>query len=130
MPVGQKMMKYQRVKPAVDNILHAGSMQAQAAVLHAVADHPSLVPAREVAMIDLLKMQAASKFVCKQSSFLMERNRNRKNPHSRTIDEKCNATEVMLTFSAPLSEKVTGVPSQRDCACVLGIPQSTLAKRD
>jgi hypothetical protein len=36
----------------------------------------------------------------------------------------------MLTFSATLPEKVTGVPSQRDCACVLGIPQSTLVKRE
>jgi hypothetical protein len=56
-------------------------------------------------------MQAAYKFVCKQSSRLMERNRNPENPHSRTTDEKRNAAKVMLTFSAPLPEKVTGVPS-------------------
>ena len=36
----------------------------------------------------------------------------------------------MLTFSAPLLEKVTGVPSQQDLARVLGMPQSTLATRE
>jgi hypothetical protein len=36
----------------------------------------------------------------------------------------------MLTFSAQLPEKVKGVPSQSDCACVLGIPHSTLAKKE
>jgi hypothetical protein len=51
-PAAQKMMKDQRVKPAVENILHAGSMQVQAAVLCAVADHPSLAPACELARIN------------------------------------------------------------------------------
>ncbi len=36
----------------------------------------------------------------------------------------------MLTYGAPLLEEVKGVPSQHDCACVLGIPHSTLAKRE
>jgi hypothetical protein len=53
------MMKHQRVKPVVENILHAGSMQAQAAVLRAVVDHPSLAPVRKLARIDSSKMQAA-----------------------------------------------------------------------
>jgi hypothetical protein len=60
----------------------------------------------------------------------MKTNRNRANLSARTTDKKCNAVNVMLTFSAPLLEKVTGVPSQRDCACVLGVPQSTLATRE
>jgi hypothetical protein len=60
-PAAQKMMKHQHVKPVVDHILHTGSVQAQAVVLCAVADHPSLAPARKVARIDLLKMQAAYK---------------------------------------------------------------------
>jgi hypothetical protein len=60
-PAAQKMMKHRRVKPVVDHILHAGSVQAQAVVLHVVADHPSLAPAGKVARINLLKMQAAYK---------------------------------------------------------------------
>jgi hypothetical protein len=43
MPVVQKMMKHRCVKPAVDSILRAGNVQAQAAVLRAVADYPSLL---------------------------------------------------------------------------------------
>ncbi len=75
-------------------------------------------------------MQAAYKYICKQSSCLMEHSRNCENLHSRTTGEKRDAAEVILIFSAPLPEKVKGVPSQRDCACVLGIPQSTLAKKE
>ncbi len=130
MPAVQKMMKRQSGKPVVENILCAGSMQAQAAVLHAVVDHPSLAPARKLARIDLSKMQAAYKFVCKQSSCLMKTNCNRANQCARTTDKKRNAIEVMLTFSAPLPEKETGVPSQCDCACVLGMPCSTLSMRE
>jgi hypothetical protein len=116
----------------MDNILHAGSVQAQAAVLRAVADHPSLAPARELASIDSSKMQAAYKFVCKQSSCLMKTTRNLQSGFSacKTTVEKRNALKVMLTFSAPSPKKMTLVPSQRDCACVLGVPQSTLATRE
>jgi hypothetical protein len=110
------------MKPVMDNILHAGSMQAQAAVLHAVADHPYLAPARKLASIDSSKMQAAYKFVCEQSSCLMKTNRNRAFLQAKTTDEKCNAVEMMLTFSAPLPKKMTLVPSQCDCACVLSVP--------
>ncbi len=129
-PAVQKMMKHQRVKPVVDNILCAGSTQAQAAVLRAVADHPSLAPARELASIELSKMQAAYKFVCKQSSRLMKTNCNWAFLQAKITDEKCNAVKVMLIFSAPLLEKMTIVPSQHDCARVLGVPQSTLATRE
>ncbi len=75
-------------------------------------------------------MQAAYKFVCKQSSCLMKTNRNRVFPCTKIIDKKGDAIEVMLIFSAPLPEKMTLVPSQRDCAHVLGVPQSTLATRE
>jgi hypothetical protein len=118
------------MKPVVENILCAGSVQVQAAVLRAVADHPSLAPAHELASIELSKMQAAYKFVCKQSSRLMKTNRNRAFPRAKTTDKKRNAVEVTLTFSAPLPETMTLVPSQRDCARVLGVPQSTLATRE
>jgi hypothetical protein len=123
MPAAQKMMKYQHVKPAVDSILHTGNMHTQAAV-------PSLAPARKLARINLSKLHAAYKFICKQSSCLMERNCSHGNMHAHTTDKKHDAAKVMLTFSTPLPVKVTGVPSQRDCAHVLGIPQSTLAKRE
>jgi hypothetical protein len=129
-PAAQKMMKHQCVKPVVDHILRAGSVQAQAVVLRTVGDHPSLAPACKVARINLFKMQASYKYVCKQYSRLMERNRNHENLHSRTTDEKRHAAKVMLTFSALLPEKVKGVPSQHDCARVLSIPQSTLAKKE
>jgi hypothetical protein len=130
MPAAQKMMKHRRVKPVVDNILRAGSVQAHAAVLRAVADHPSLAPAHKLASIKSSKMQAAYKFVWKQSSCLMKTNRNRAFPQAKKIGEKCDAVKVMLTFSAPSLEKMTLVPSQRDCARVLGVPQSTLATRE
>jgi hypothetical protein len=74
-------------------------------------------------------MQAAYKFVCKQSSCLMKTNRNQAFPQAKITDKKRNAVKVMLTFSAPLPLKMTLVPSQRDCARVLGLPQSTLATR-
>jgi hypothetical protein len=60
----------------------------------------------------------------------MKTNRNRAFPRAKTTDEKRNAIEVMLTFSAPLPEMMTLVPSKRDCARVLGVPQSTLATRE
>ncbi len=75
-------------------------------------------------------MQAAYKYVCKQSSCLMERNRNRENLHSKTTDKKCDAAKVILTFSTPLPEKVKGVSSQHDRSRVLCIPQSTLAQKE
>jgi hypothetical protein len=86
-------------------------------------DHPSLVPVRKLARIDSSKMQAAYKFVCKQSSCLMKTHCNRVNPCARTTYKKHDAAKVMLTFSAPLPEKVTGVPSQRECARV-GVVQA------
>jgi hypothetical protein len=120
------------VKPVVDNNLRAGSVQVQAALLRAVADHPSLAPVCKLASIDSSKMQAAYKFVCKQSSCLMKTNCNLQLGFSvrKTTDEEHDAVKVMLTFSAPLPEKMTLVPSQRDCARVLGVPQSTLATRE
>jgi hypothetical protein len=95
----------------MDNILRAGRLQAQAAVLCAVADHPYLAPARKLASIDSSKMQAAYKFVCEQSSCLMNTNRNRAFSRAKTTDKKRDAVKVMLTFSAPLPEKMTLVPS-------------------
>ncbi len=54
----------------------------------------------------------------------MERNRNWENLCARTTDKKRDVTKVMLTFSAPLPDKVTGVPSQLHRARVVGMPQT------
>jgi hypothetical protein len=50
--------------------------------------------------------------------------------HANVTAQKRDAAKLMPTFSAPLPEKVTVVPSQRERACVLGMPQSTLATRE
>jgi hypothetical protein len=39
-PAASKMAKLQHVKPTVDKIIGTGRIELQAAVLHAVADHP------------------------------------------------------------------------------------------
>jgi hypothetical protein len=59
-------MKDDETLTRVENILCAGSMQAQAAVLRAVADHPSLAPARKLARINLSK-NAGSLQICLQA---------------------------------------------------------------
>jgi hypothetical protein len=101
------------VKPAVENILHAWKVEVQAAVLRAVADHPFLAPACKLARINSSKKQAAYKFICKQSSHLMKQNCLIKKPCANVTANKHDAAKVMLTFSAPLPEKVTDLPSQR-----------------
>jgi hypothetical protein len=63
MPAVQKMMKHQHVKPFMENILCAGSVQALEAVLCAVADNPSLAPAHKLASIDSSK-KAGSLQIC------------------------------------------------------------------
>jgi hypothetical protein len=55
MPAERKMAKYQCMKPTVENILHAGKVEAQAAVLRAVTNYPSLAPARKLARINSSK---------------------------------------------------------------------------
>ena len=41
-PAAHRVAKSRQVKPAIDAILRAGSIDAQAALLRAVADHTSL----------------------------------------------------------------------------------------
>jgi hypothetical protein len=96
-------------------------MQAQAAVLHAVKDHPSLAPAHKLTIVSVRinwsKMQAAYKFVCKQSSCLMEHNHNLENLRTNITAKKRDAAKVILTFRAPLPEKVTTVIVHVCLAC-------------
>jgi hypothetical protein len=75
----------------MENNLRAGKVEAQAAVLCAVANHPSLAPVHELAKINSSKEQAAYKFVCEQSSCLMEWNCNLEKPRPNVTAEKCNA---------------------------------------
>ena len=113
-PSARRKAKSRQVKPAVDAILRAGSIDAQAAVLRAVADHTSLKDACDLARISSSKEQAAHKFVCEQSARMMERNRATEKLRANVTSDKRLAAEVMLTFSAPSPDKVRGVPSQRD----------------
>jgi hypothetical protein len=64
------------VKPAVKAICQGGNIVLEAAVLHAVAYHPTLNAARELASIQTLKTLAESKFSCNQSLRMMECARN------------------------------------------------------
>ena len=66
--LARQMAKSRYVKPAIDNIIHARSIEAQAVVLRAVADHSFLAIACELARISLSKDQTAQIFVCKQSA--------------------------------------------------------------
>ena len=83
-PAARKMAKQRRVKPAVDNILNAGNVQSQAALLRALADHPALAPAIKMAGIATSKEMAAAKFVCNQSARMMERARSGKKLRRKT----------------------------------------------
>ncbi len=69
----KKMAKIQRVKLAVDQILKAGDVFKQAAILCAVIDHCDLAAACEVAGIDLSKDIATAKYVCEQSAQMLGR---------------------------------------------------------
>ncbi len=84
----------------------------------------------ELARINSSKEQAAYKFICEQSLCLMKQNCLIEKPRANVTAEKHDAAEVILTISAILPEKVTGVPSQHERARVLGMPQSILATRE
>jgi len=71
MPAVHQMAKSRQVKPAVDTILSARNIDAQAALLHAVTDHTSFFAAYKLARISLPKEQAAHKVVCEQSTRIM-----------------------------------------------------------
>jgi hypothetical protein len=122
----RKMAKMRRVKPAVDKIRNAGNVEQQAAVLRAVIDHCDLTAARELTGIDSTKEIAAAKYVCEQSTRMLGRARSNEKAQGNTSREKQDAAEVVLTFTAPSPNRTINVPSRRQCACLLGIPRSTL----
>jgi hypothetical protein len=95
-------------------------------VLRAVADHPCLNAASKIAGFNASKEQATTKYICKQSAQMMEQACSSKKPHGEISQEKCDATEVALTFGALLPDKVLGVPSMRNHAMILGVQFCTL----
>jgi hypothetical protein len=113
-PLARWKAKSRQVKPAVNAILCAGSIDAQAAVLCAVTDYTSLSAACKLARISSSKEQAAHKFVCEQSARMMRRNCSAQKLRTNVTSNKRLAAKVMLTFSTPSPDKVRGVPSQRD----------------
>ena len=124
------MAKQRCVKPAVDNILNAGNVQSQAALLCALADHPALAPAVKMAGIATSRAMAAAEFVCAQSARMMDRARSGEKLRGNTHKQKRDAAEVMLTFTAPSPVRKAGDPSRRDRARALGVPRSTLDRVD
>jgi hypothetical protein len=114
------------VKPAVEAICQGRNIILEAAVLHAVADHPALNAARELAGIETSKTLALSKFLCNQSLRMMERAPNGKSVRGKTSQEKHDAVEVVLTFSTPSPNKTADTPSMCDRACIMGVPFSML----
>ena len=120
------MAKQRHVKPSVDKILNAGNVQSQAALLRALADHPVLALAVKLAGIATSRSMAAATFVCTQLAQMMERARSGTNLRGKREQEKHNAAEVMLTFTAPSPMRKAGNPSRHDCACALGVAASTL----
>jgi hypothetical protein len=127
-PAAKKMAKQWRVKPSIDQIINAGNVQSQAAILRALADHPALASAVEMAGIATSRVIAAAKFVCTQSARMMERARSAKQLCGNKQQQKRDAAEVMLTFTAPSPVRKAGNPSRRDHARALGVPQSTLSR--
>jgi hypothetical protein len=135
MPCARRAVKSRMVQPAVESIQHAGNAIQQGALLHAITDHPSLASAHEVAKIDSSKDTATIKFLFGQSARMMEWNRSTTKLRGNSTAEKHDAVEAVLTFSAPLPEKVGaegvgGVPSMFNCAWIHGVPLSLLKRMD
>jgi hypothetical protein len=124
------MAKMRRMKPALDQILKAGNVFKQAAMLCAVIDHHDLAAACEVAGINSPKDIATAKFVCEQSARMLGRAWSNKKAHGKTSRKKGDAVEVVLTFTAPLPNQSEDVPSRRQRACLLRIVPSTLDRVD
>jgi hypothetical protein len=112
-PTAKKMAKQRRVKPSVDQIINAGNVQSQAAILCALADHPALAPAVKMAGIATSRAIAAAEFVCTQSARMMEHGRSATKLRGNKQQQKRDVAEVMLTFIAPSPVRKAGDPSRR-----------------
>jgi hypothetical protein len=128
MPAAARKAKCKMVKPAVEAICQGGNIILEAAVLRAVADHPAFNTACELAGIETSKTIAVFKFLCNQSSRMMERACNGESVCGKPSREKRDTVKVVLTFSAPSPNKTADTPSMRDRACIMGVPCSTLQR--
>ncbi len=122
-----RMAKMRHAKPTVDTIVKAGNVEDQATLIRTVVDHPALVAARALAGLFSTKEQAASLYVSEQTVRILGLACSNKKVWGKSKREKCDATKVILAFSAPLSthqstNRETVVPSQCDHARLLGIP--------
>jgi hypothetical protein len=106
--------------------LSSGNIVLEAAVLRAVADHPAINAAHDRAGIETSKTLAVCKFLCNQSLRMMEHARDGESVSGKTSQEKCDAVEVVLTFSAPSPNKTADTPSMCDHAHIMGVPYSML----
>jgi hypothetical protein len=129
------MAKMRCVKPTVDKIVNAGNTNHQATTIRAVLDHPALAAACTIAGILSTKDQVVASFVSEQTARMLERARTNLKVRGKSKREKRDATEVVMSFSAPSptrpsTNRETVVPSQRDCAKLLRIPRSSLQRVD
>ena len=99
-----KMAKMRRIKPVVNRIYkNAISEEERASVLRAVIDHRDLAAAREFIGIDSTKEMSTAKYLCEQSARMLERACKNNKARSKSSREKRDASEVVLTFTAPIT---------------------------
>ena len=123
------------IEPTVDKIFDAGNINDQATMIRAVVDHPASVAAHTLAGILSTKEQTAALFVSKQTARMLGRACSNIQVRGKSKREKCDATKVGMSFSAPsptLPSMIweTVVPSQCDCAKLFRIPRSTCRRVD
>ena len=79
------------------------------------------------------KAQAADSYVSKQTARMLGHARSNAKVQGKSKREKCNATKVVMLFSAPLpvrpsTNREIVIPNQRDRAKLFRIPRSTLQR--
>ena len=119
-----KMAKMRRVKPAVDQITTAVSVEDQAALLRAVAGHRNLAAACQFAGINssLNDTNAdTANYLCGQSARMLGRACSNETATSR---DKQDAIQTTLMMMGPSPNKIGDVPSIRKRARLLGIPST------
>ena len=67
----KKIAKMRCVKPAIDRIPNASSVEEMASILCAVLDHRDLAAALEFIGIDSTKEMSAVKYLCEQSARML-----------------------------------------------------------
>ena len=83
-----KMVKMRRIKPVVDQICNAISVEEWASVLRAVIDHRDLAAAREFIGINSTKEMSTTKYLCEQSARMLERAHKNNKARGKSSREK------------------------------------------